>query len=97
MDIAFPFLYDNERAIQIAYGGVILKYRIARGIQRFVRGLFGIPFQNLPPAFGDTVPSELRVFETQAKEMQHHPSGHVSTLGKSVPGRGANSGHKARF
>jgi len=78
-------------------GDVILKYRIARGIQRFVRWLFGIPFQNLPPAFGDTVPSELRVFETQAKEMWHHPSGHVSTLGKSVPGRGADSDHKTRF
>jgi hypothetical protein len=78
-------------------GDVILKYRIARGIQRFVRWLFGIPFQNLPSAFGDTVPSELRVFEAQAKEMQHHPSGHVSTPSKSVPGRGADSGHKMRF
>jgi hypothetical protein len=74
-----------------------LKYRIARGIQQFVRRLFGIPFQNLPPAFGDTVPSELRIFEAKAEEMQHHSSGHVSTLNKSFPARGADSDHKTRF
>lgn len=39
-------------------------------IRRFVRWLFGAPFQDLPPEFGDPVPSELRVFEAQAEEAQ---------------------------
>ncbi len=38
---------------------------------RFVRWLFGAPFQNLPPEFGDTVPPELRVFEAEAERAQH--------------------------
>lgn len=35
--------------------------------------LFGLPFRNLPPPYGDTVPPELRVFEAEADEAQHHP------------------------
>ena len=33
---------------------------------RFARWLFGSPFRDLPPAFGDTVPPELRAFEAEA-------------------------------
>jgi hypothetical protein len=40
-------------------------------VNRFVRWLFGAPFQNLPPEFGDTVPPELRVFEEEAAQAQH--------------------------
>jgi len=50
-----------------------------RWIQRWVRRLFRAPFENLPPAFGDTVPPELRAFEAQTDEIEHHPVGEVSS------------------
>jgi hypothetical protein len=37
-------------------------------IRRFIHWLFGAPFQELPPEFGDPVPSDLRVFEAEAEE-----------------------------
>jgi hypothetical protein len=46
--------------------------------KRCLAWLFGAPFQELPPEFGDPVPSELRVFEYQAEEAQHHPSSRTS-------------------
>ena len=49
-----------------------------RWIQRWTRRLFRAPFEELPPAFGDTVPPELRVFEAEADEFEHHPVGEVS-------------------
>lgn len=52
---------------------------ILRWIQRCVRRLFRAPFEQLPPAFGDTVPPELRVFEAQAEDAQHHAVGEVSS------------------
>ena len=48
-------------------------------IRRFVGWLFGAPFRELPPEFGDAVPSELRVFEAQAEEIQYHSQGKVPT------------------
>jgi len=42
-------------------------------VQRVVRKLFGAPFQDLPPQYGDTVPPELRRFEAEAEEAQRHP------------------------
>jgi hypothetical protein len=39
-------------------------------INRFTHRLFGAPFKNLPPEFGDTVPPELRVFEAEAELAQ---------------------------
>ena len=50
-----------------------------RWLERFLRWLFGAPFQELPPEFGDLVPSELRVFEYQAEEAQHHARSKIST------------------
>jgi hypothetical protein len=47
-------------------------------VRRAVHWLFGAPFEELPPEFGDTVPPELRVFEKKADEMEHHPIGEVS-------------------
>jgi hypothetical protein len=47
--------------------------------KRFLAWLFGAPFQELPPEFGDPVPSELRVFEYQAEEAQRHPRSKIST------------------
>jgi hypothetical protein len=46
-------------------------------IGRFVRWLFGAPFQELPTEFGDSVPAELRVFEAEVAEAQHQPIGKV--------------------
>ena len=46
-------------------------------IRRFMGWLFGAPFHELPPEFGDEVPSELRVFEAQAEEVQHQSRGRV--------------------
>jgi len=47
-------------------------------LERCLRWLFGAPFQELPPEFGDPVPSELRVFEYQAEEAQHHARNKIS-------------------
>ena len=44
-------------------------------IKRGLRWLFGAPFRFLPPAFGDTVPVELRTYEAQADEIRRHPVG----------------------
>lgn len=41
-------------------------------VKSFVRWLFGAPFKALPSPFGDTVPSDLRVFEAQQESVQHH-------------------------
>jgi hypothetical protein len=47
----------------------------SRRVQRFLRWLFGSPFQDMSDAFGDPVPPEQRVFEARVDEMQHHPVG----------------------
>jgi hypothetical protein len=51
--------------------------KIRRGFQRFTRWLFGAPFEELPSEFGDPVPSELRRFEAEAEEFQHHRQGTI--------------------
>ena len=40
-------------------------------IKRFIRWLFGSPFEELPEAFGNPVPPELQVFEAEAEEIEH--------------------------
>jgi hypothetical protein len=47
-------------------------------IKRFLRWFFGAPVQELPPEFGDPVPPELRTFEVQAEESQHHARSNIS-------------------
>lgn len=47
--------------------------------QRFLRWMFGSPFQDMSDAFGDSVPPGLRVFEARAEEMAHHSSGTVES------------------
>ena len=42
--------------------------RVKDRLGRFARWLFGSPFRELPPAFGSTVPPELRAFEAEAAE-----------------------------
>lgn len=48
--------------------------------KRFLHWLFGSPFEDLPPAFGDPVPPELREFEAEAEEAQRHPRGEVTPV-----------------
>jgi hypothetical protein len=57
--------------------------KIMKPIQRLVRWFFGSPFQELPPEFGDTVPPDLRAFEADAEEAQHHPRGSVQPSSSS--------------
>ena len=52
---------------------------VLRSIQKFLRNVLSAPFQDLPPEFGDTVPPELRAFEAEAEERQHHPQAKVSS------------------
>lgn len=61
-------------------------------VQRFVRWLFGAPFRELPPEFGDPVPPELRAFEAEAEDIEHHPFGKVPS---SPSPRSGQSRHKA--
>ncbi len=44
-------------------------------LTRFGRWLFGSPFRQLPPAFGNPVPADLQVFEAQADEAAHRGLG----------------------
>jgi len=39
-------------------------------VQRLVRGLFGAPFQELLPTYGNPAPPELQVFEAKADAAQ---------------------------
>jgi hypothetical protein len=57
---------------------MLKRFRGLRWLGRAVRWLFGAPFRELPPAFGDTVPPELRAYEERVDEMAHHPVGTVS-------------------
>lgn len=60
-------------------------------VGRFVRWLFGAPFRYLPRPFGDSVPADLRVFEAEQIEAQHHtaptPSPVLAGRGRSKPAR----------
>ena len=53
---------------------------------RFARWLFGSPFRDLPPLYGNTVPADLQVFEAQAEEARHHGLGGVAVQ-QRVPHR----------
>jgi hypothetical protein len=57
---------------------MLKRFRSMRWLGRAMRWLFSTPFRGLPPAFGDTVPPELRAYEEQVDEMAHHPVGTVS-------------------
>ena len=52
--------------------------KLLRSTKKFFRKLLSAPFQELPPEFGDTVPPELRAFEAEAEERQHHPLNNTS-------------------
>jgi len=50
-----------------------------RSIWTTLRRFLRVPFEEIPPAFGDTVPPELRAFEAEADEIAHHAVGDVSS------------------
>jgi hypothetical protein len=54
-------------------------------IRRLLGWLFGAPFRELPPEFGDAVPSDLRVFEAQAEEAQYQSQGKVPEIPAQRP------------
>ena len=48
-------------------------------VQRFLRWLFGSPFQDMSDVIGDSVPPELRTFEARSEEIAHQPNGKVAS------------------
>jgi hypothetical protein len=46
--------------------------------RRFYRWLFGGPFRQLPPPFGNPVPPDLQQFEAEARDAQLHGIGGVA-------------------
>lgn len=59
-----------------------MKSKSLSWLRRFIGWLFGSPFQELPPEFGDPVPSDLRAFQAKAEESQHRPQGKVTPSSK---------------
>lgn len=48
-------------------------------LRRFMRWLFGAPFQKLPPQYGNTVPPEMQLFKAEAHEAEHRGLGKVAS------------------
>jgi hypothetical protein len=55
------------------------RYNPLRSVWYTIRRFMRAPFEDIPPAFGNTVAPELRVFEAEAEEMEHHPVGKSSS------------------
>jgi hypothetical protein len=51
-------------------------HAISRAVRRFMRWLFGAPFQELPPGFGEPMP-RIRAFEEEMSQIQHRAHGKV--------------------
>jgi hypothetical protein len=54
-----------------------MSHKLIDVVKRLFRFLPSSPFENLPTEFGDPVPADLREFEQEAEEAQHHPQGSV--------------------
>ena len=54
-------------------------------VGRFVRWFAGAPFEHLPPEYGDTVPSDLMVFESEMAEEAYKT--HIEPAHSSVKAR----------
>lgn len=78
-----------------------MKHRLSTSIQRFLRWLFGAPFEELPPEFGDLVPPDLRAFQSRAAEIEHSPLGTVSAVagdyGQTKPGKRHRFSRREQF
>jgi hypothetical protein len=59
-------------------------------VQRFLRWLFGSPFQALPPEFGDPVPPDLKAFEAESEEIEHR------ARTEELPSQSAHARHTRR-
>jgi hypothetical protein len=70
-----------------------MTHDISSRLARLARWLFGSPFQELPPVYGNTVPPELLVFEAEAEEASRHGLGGIAT---PVPARHRRT-HPARL
>ena len=51
---------------------------LSRWIQSLARRLFGAPFENLPPGFGQSMP-EIRAFKQDMDATQHRAHGNAPT------------------
>ena len=47
-----------------------MAHKTLAALRKFIRRLLSAPFEDLPPAFGDPAPPELREFEAEAEEAQ---------------------------
>lgn len=56
--------------------------------KRFIRWIFGGPFQRLPPQFGSMVPPDLQQFEDRAAAARHAGMGRAA---QQVPVRHAKT------
>jgi hypothetical protein len=70
-------------------------------VKRLLHWLFGAPFEELPPEFGDPVPPGLRVLEAEMEESQHHvqerePSPSSIHSGEKVHPKGRFHGARIR-
>jgi hypothetical protein len=54
-----------------------MKHKPFVWVRRFLHWWFGSPFRELPPEFGDPVPTELRVFAAEVEEIQHRPQSQI--------------------
>jgi hypothetical protein len=78
-----------------------MKHKLPAWIQGFLRWLFGAPFEELPPEFGNSVPAELRLFQARTEEAEHRPWGSVSPIsdnyGQSIPPRDGRPARREQF
>lgn len=82
--------------IRVRHGQVgemthIHKHGMIDLIRRFARWLFGSPFRELSPVFGDQTPPDLRVFQAKVaearREIQEVPAPPTVHAGRSKPVR----------
>ena len=57
------------------------RHRKPTAVRRFLRWLFGTPFEDLGEPFGDPVPPEIHKFEAESEEMARVPRGDVMPKG----------------
>lgn len=54
-----------------------MKHKPFEWVRCFLRWLFGAPFQQLPPEFGNPIPMELRVFTAEVEKIWRRPQGQI--------------------
>ena len=79
---------DGGRAAYAVRRGIMKSVRSRAGwLRRFVGWLFGAPFRELPGEFGDTVPSELEVFEVRSGRARRYPVAALARVSSGNPPR----------